>query len=177
MQARTFTTNRPHAGITHPARSKLTTTWPLQPGPLATSLGEYCNQPSFVSGGEAEDCGMWVMANSVHPLEASRASSVSPFNTRKISSGAILFYHHIYCQYSKGQAPARPPSCRPAVDLQRATPPCAGNRRQPSHLAYLLRPYRRNLPFQAFKPCSVTVVESRSVSVLALCMSSSSLHI
>ena len=140
MQARTFTTNRPHPGITHPARSRLTTTWPLQPGPLATSVGEYCNQPSFVSGGEAE--GPWYVGDG-QLCSSSRGKScffVPSPNTRKRSSGATLLYNHTCCQYSKGHAPARLPSCRPAVDLQRATPPSAGNRRQPSHLARLLRP-------------------------------------
>jgi hypothetical protein len=61
MQARTSITNRPHPGITHPARSKLKTTWPPQPGPLASPVGVYCNKPSFVSGGEAE--GLWYVGD------------------------------------------------------------------------------------------------------------------
>ena len=159
--------------------SRLTTTWPLQPGPLATSVGEYCNQPSSVSGGEAEGHGTWAMANSVHPPEASRAYSVHPPPTRArdrlvLPSSIITFAASIL-------KATRPPAFRPAV-LQStcregATPPSAGNRRRPSHLARPLRPIAGTYLFQAFKPCSVTAVESRSVSVLVLCMSSSSLHI
>jgi hypothetical protein len=154
MQARAFSTNRPHPSITSPARSRLTTTWPLQPGPLATSVGGYCNQPSSVSGGEAE--GSWYvgMANSVHPPEASLASSVPPPSSReRRSSGTTLNYNHICCQYSTGHAPARLPSCRPAVDLQRATPHEGRvleiDANHPTSPA--LAAYRTNLPFPSLQ--------------------------
>lgn len=159
--------------------SRLTTTWPLQPGPLATSVGEYCNQPSFVSGGEAE--GPWYVGDG-QLCSSSRGKSCffrssPPTRARDrlvLPSSIIIFAASIL-------KATRPPAFRPAVlqstCRERATPPCAGNRRQPSHLARLLRPIAGTYLFQAFKPCSVTAVESRSVSVLVLCMSSGSLHI
>ena len=142
MQARTFTTNRPHAGITHPARSRLTTTWPLQPGPLATSVGEYCNQPSFVSGGEAE--GSWYVGDG-QPCSSARGKSCffrSSPPTRE--RDRLVLPSSIITLAASILKATRPPAFRPAVlqstCRERATPPCAGNRRQPSHLARLLRP-------------------------------------
>ena len=122
MQARTSSTNRPHPGITHPARSKLKTTWPLQPGPLATSVGEYCNQPSFVSGGEAE--GPWYVGDG-QLCSSSRGKSCffcsSPQHPKEdhrlVPPSSIIAF--AASTVSKGHAPARLPSCRPAVELQR----------------------------------------------------------
>ena len=180
MQARAFSTNRPHPGITHPARSRLTTTWPLQPGPLATSVGEYCNQPSFVSGGEAE--GPWYVGDGQLCSSSRGKSCFFCFSLHHhAKEDRLVLPSTIIISAASIQQATRPPAFRPAVlqstCRERATPPCAGNRRQPSHLARLLRPIAGTYLFQAFKPCSVTAVESRSVSVLVLCMSSGSLHI
>ena len=93
--------------------SRLTTTWPLQPGPLATSVGEYCNQPSFVSGGEAE--GPWYVGDG-QLCSSSRGKSCffrsSPQTRARdrlvLPSSIIIFAASIL-------KATRPPAFRPAV--------------------------------------------------------------
>ena len=122
MQARTSITNRSHPGITHPARSRLTTSWPPQPGPSAVSAAAYCNQPSFVSGGEAE--GPWYVGDG-QLCSSSRGKSCffcsSPQHAeedhRLVPPSSIITF--AASTISKGHEPARLPSCRPAVELQR----------------------------------------------------------
>ena len=113
MQARTFTTNRPHAGITHPARSRLTTTWPLQPGPLATSVGEYCNQPSFVSGGEAE--GPWYVGDGQLCSSSRGKSCFFRSSPQTRARDRLVLPSSIITLAASILKATRPPAFRPAV--------------------------------------------------------------
>jgi hypothetical protein len=154
MQAQTSNTNRPHPGITHPARSRLTTTWPLQPEPLASSVGVYCNKPSSVSGGEAEDS--WYVGDGQLCSSSKGKSCFFCFSsvTRRKIIWCYLRLQYLLPSLLEGHAPSRLPSCRPVVDLQRATvrQTCARNRRQPSHLVHLLGPIAGTSPLKPPNP-------------------------
>jgi hypothetical protein len=172
MRARTSNTNRSLPGITHPARSRLTTSSDhgdrnLDPRPRQ----QYTVTSQVLSSAvRLRARGMWATDDSVHTPEVSLASSVYPLVRRTTSSGAIFVLNPI-CSTSLLLPPrprAWPPTLQAARrELQQVLEIDANHPTLPVFCGLSQEP--------AFEPCSATAAESRSVSVLALCMFPSSL--